>query len=1261
MKRFILLCLISSLRLYAGAQAELDGNGFFISLAFPEPVVRTTESGILLEAEGIRNRFAVGEPVLPARTLLIPVPPGAEPVLDYSVISRTALRIPSDLMICPIVSGEGLDIMLEHVSSGQGPAEHVILSGVIPLAGSQVAVVQVFPAIGIRPVSWASELSISITWEYTGRPVPVPEGHPARVFAGENAQYWPSGSGERTVSDFWGMPWARLSITGTGAYVLTGAELENNGCSATGVPVSSVSMYTGPGTEFSEEPEAEHFLEDVSILIDDLDGDGVFDTEDRILFLGRSLNRWEYSGPLALSRLFHRYARCNVYWLTWGGGSGERIQPVPATPDGSPGWGSIFDSRAWLEEDTSWKPTYENRTGWIWMSCEPGGNVTVPFSLEDPHGPGSISIFMIVSVGGNNDISIRLNGAQVASDSWYGVGQHTTVVTGVSLEATNTLEITYQSGASGSSLSLDYVDIDYERGTGNAGGSTFFPSIRKTGRFVFDLQGTGTGCRIFDVTGFSTPSELEGIEATSSGVSFALSVDGTTSFIVVDPGDWSTPDSIRSASPGRLLGTVTGGDRLVVVSEELLDGAWGIDAVLRESGRLPVVATTREIYDEFGQGVTDPGAIRSAVRWGIDSWIPGFGGVLLIGDGHYDYLGISTSIPVQIPPWIETASGSSGTICFDDYYVMVHEDAVLPEIPVARIPADNGTELGTCTAKTLTYNSGTAVGTWMNRCMVVADDEWGGDNQMNEAIHTEQCELIVEEALPYYLDRIKFYLIEYPWPPGTPSGPHPLKPEARADFITALSEGMAAVIYIGHGSADQIAHEKMLLSEDVDLLTNGSRLSLSIWATCDVGHFDTPGSDAIAEDLVNHPSGGSIAAIACTRGCYSWANYELGRAILDSLYSVPGLTMGEALWLAKVTEPASYMNNNRFYIILGYPDFPIPDTDSGASLSIEGDTLRSGESNTISGSGYPETGLAWLELKESSALTYYICLGGAVIEYLKYGGPAFRGTVLVQLGQFVIDCIVPIQAETGPWARAAAACLSSSDVSAGALDPAVMVTGNPPGDDFSGPFITMWIQGHKGVEEPVVTGEVVLEAELEDSSGICFLGGEGRQLRLFVNGDGMDVGRFFNYNQGSSTKGRLVVELQNLAAGEYTLILQALDGVGNASTDTLILQTLDQNEIAITEAIVFPNPGYGQRCFSFRLSTASSVSVSIYTVSGRRIRTLSSFCEQGYNQIIWDGHDTDGDELASGSYIYRIRATSVGSSVFDNETDSTGILAVVRE
>jgi len=347
--------------------------------------------------------------------------------------------------------------------------------------------------------------------------------------------------------------------------------------------------------------------------------------------------------------------------------------------------------------------------------------------------------------------------------------------------------------------------------------------------------------------------------------------------------------------------------------------------------------------------------------------------------------------------------------------------------------------------------------------------------------------------------------------------------------------------------------------------------------------------------------------------------------------------------------------------VFGYPDMPLPLPAADGSVLISGDTLRSGELNTLDGDGYQNEGLAFIEILESSMNTVYTCLGGSQIPYIKYGGRAYSGTQIVENGAFTIDCFVPLQAATGAMARTAAQTLSGHLIDSGAEDPAVLVTGTPSGSDLEGPVVNMWIRGYEGIAHPELNGDVTLEAEISDSSGICLLGGVGKELNLFVDGNGNDVSSYFIYNRGSSVKGNLVYTVEALSEGEHTLILWSVDGLGNSSMDTLNLRILQSSDLAISEAVVYPNPGSGRRCFSFRVSEDAQVTVSIFTVAGTRVEELMQMCSQGYNQIQWDGLDHDGDQLASGPYIYKINAEALGSSVFSRTAEEFGILAVTRE
>ncbi len=149
----------------------------------------------------------------------------------------------------------------------------------------------------------------------------------------------------------------------------------------------------------------------------------------------------------------------------------------------------------------------------------------------------------------------------------------------------------------------------------------------------------------------------------------------------------------------------------------------------------------------------------------------------------------------------------------------------------------------------------------------------------------------------------------------------------------------------------------------------------------------------------------------------------------------------------------------------------------------------------------------------------------------------------------------------------------------GAHAPLVLVQGDPSPDQ-QGPEISMWISGQQGVEEPVITGEGTLEAELTDPSGITFLGRAGSRIRLFVDNDEYDLSDAFSYNTGSTVTGRLQYGVSGLAQGSHRFILRAMDGLGNPSSDTLFVTSTDAGEVAIQQHIVYPNPGTGSRCFS---------------------------------------------------------------------------------
>jgi hypothetical protein len=1182
----------------------------------------------------------VGEqtPPLPVRTVYIPVPPGARPELSYSVTRGASA--------------------LAHDHSASFSAETAVLRGTAPLAGGFFAVVDLFPWTG--GADYASSVDIRLTWADppgTGAPVAALPGSPAAGISPGTGSFWPL-PGTRAASPFHGRPWARLSVLETGPVEVTGAVLEEAGCPATGQSVSSLALYSGPGTAFGDLPEEEQQLLEIPILVDDRDGDGLFDPEDGVLFVAMGLTRWTPQDS-NLVRITHRYATHRVYWLTWGGAPGLRMEQREAAPSG-PVWEGENPWIVTCEEDLLWFPAHSFDTGWVWENLEGGGSLTIPYSLPGLEtGTGSdFTVRLSLDQATHCSVKLYINGSLQGTEQVEGTGPGEAVFQNVPAPEGGAVRLDF---ASSGNVLFDRLDIRYRRIPRADGAEVFFAGAGgEAGTVVF--REAGDEAAAFDISVPDAPVLLTGLEFQSGNLKAGVDLGNGTVLMAADPEDFSAPDSVAPASPGRLVGSILGGDKLVVAPEELLEGAWSVAALEEALGWSTVVATTREIYDEFGMGLTDPGAIRSAVRWAMDSWAPSCTEVILVGDGHYDLFLRTTSQPVMIPPWIRL-NGTSEPPCVDDWYVMVHQGAYLPEIPIARLPVDSPLKLSAMVEKASLALAGESSGSWMNRCVLLADDEWGNGSYARESYHTEDFEVLEAGTIPGDVRRVKFYLVEYPWPQGTsPEGPHPEKPEAREDFIRLWNDGMGCLVFMGHGSAGQITHEKVFRLSDVSLLQNGGRLPLVILASCDLSAFDTPGSECIGEALVYSAGGGALSTVAATRKTFpgASANFGFTRVLLDSLYN-SGTPAGMAVWYSKLANSSSYSSNNRYYVLFGLPGLPVPRPGPLPWIQVQGDTLRTGERNSVTGAaGFP-SGLALLEILESGRDIVYNMLGGGTIEYTALGGTAWRGAAVLSGGDFSAECFIPYQARPGGKARTGATGVAFSQSEAGAVDPMAMVEGSPESGDETGPEIEMWIQGHRGAENPVITGESVFTAELADSSGICILGGEGSRLRLFVDGVENDLGPYFSYITGSTTRGRVSYDLPELSQGQHLLILQAVDGLGNPSADSLALTSAPAGETVFSMVAVYPNPGSGDRCFSFHLSGDAWVEVGIFTVAGREIARLTGQCRAGYNQILWNGLDADGDPPATGAYIFRLSAEAAAGGGFIREADHTGVLAVVNQ
>jgi hypothetical protein len=193
----------------------------------------------------------------------------------------------------------------------------------------------------------------------------------------------------------------------------------------------------------------------------------------------------------------------------------------------------------------------------------------------------------------------------------------------------------------------------------------------------------------------------------------------------------------------------------------------------------------------------------------------------------------------------------------------------------------------------------------------------------------------------------------------------------------------------------------------------------------------------------------------------------------------------------------------------------------------------------------------------------------------------------------------------------------------------------------------MFIDGHAiqsgDPSPPAVAPNPVLVAEIESENGLNTIGATGRNMLIYVAGTNQIITATsgFEYDLDCHQNGTLTWRLDGLPSGLQNIHLVVYDSFNNISVAGATFIIAETVPIRIQNALVYPSPMRGAGHFTFDLSHNADVVINIYTITGRRVRSIrQNGLSNGFNQIAWDGRDADGHRLANNTYFYTIRANS---------------------
>ncbi|MBI04396.1 MAG: hypothetical protein CMI96_01095 [Pelagibacteraceae bacterium] len=1052
--------------------------------------------------------------------------------------------------------------------------------------------------------------------------------------------------------------WLNFLVYKDDLYSISYELLKNNIDNIDDYDPRSVMLFMTPELGRSKSQETNLSLSENMIevpIIFEGETDGLFEENDRIIFYGRSQSGFDVNGDNVdwNQNLYFNHNKCWILFPDDSSIRGKRIAQSNA-PD------EVFLT---LDYGISYNH-YENDivnlelSGLNWYGSPITFGSSQPISTNTPNAKenvdgtielkikghstsGSLNTFHNIEVYLNEPSSNKIGNTA----SWSGNGTRTISASLLGQDLNrleNTFFINNTSSDNNSSPYLDYLTIKYGRELiFNSDGIEFFSPIKNTNvRFNFHSN-LPSNVLALDITYPNQPKTIEIID--NQKLEVVLEGENTGRFIVVDRSEILNIDEINY-EPGINFNSLRNENlaaNYIIIGPEVFYEAAKPILDLRSPS---IYASLENIYKEFSAGNEDPMAIRSFLQWTQEHWMnPKPIHLLLLGDSGYDYRNIngesSIIVPtVQVQSYISYPS--------DDRLSTIY--GTMPEFSTGRFPAKNSNEVENFAEKILFIESNPNYGSWKQKITLVADDaarpEPNHGGIATGKSHTLNSETIAS-IIPSKIDIEKIYMLEYP-EVSDASAYGVVKPDATEAVFQSLKNGTSIINYIGHGSASQLAQEKLLYLNrgDIDNIKTNFKMPLWIVGTCSFGHFDDPLAESFGEQLIRYPMDGAAAVISTCRPITVTGNERYTQEIFERIFNDNQVTQQNLGVILQSIKNGS--SESEYFHLFGDPAMRLSIPHNYfETISVDKDTLSTLEiasvdfyQNLIVNNG---SGIILLkDANRDVTRTYNIASTEQSITYTLPGPTLFRGNFTFSNSQSSVQIRIPQDISYSSSPGKILVYLYDNETDALSEINNIFLIGGENSIDNLGPIIEFKTStgrilrngDHKGINENLILS-------ISDPLGINLTKELGHSIILenLSTGESLDITDQFYYNINSITTGEIM--LDNLGESDINVKIYAWDNANNPSQNEIYLYISKNDKLKIYNVFNFPNPIIDNTKFTFELSLSAEVEIFIYTIGGRKIKHIRSRSfTQGFNSILWDGKNEFGRVLSNGVYVYKIIA-----------------------
>ncbi|HEU4716463.1 MAG TPA: type IX secretion system sortase PorU, partial [Bacteroidia bacterium] len=713
--------------------------------------------------------------------------------------------------------------------------------------------------------------------------------------------------------------WYKIGVVNTGVQKIDYNFLSNMGIDMSALDPRNIRIYgNGKGQlSFKNSVAHEDDLQEYSIVVQG-EADGVFDTQDYILFYGISPNSWTFdSTDMHFHHHVHDYSDTTYYFLNTDLGPGKRVTQRSSSSLTPTDVVTSFDDYKFFESNNT--NLIKSGREWYGEEFDIINQYSYQFNFPniDPSSPACAEVDLVSRCDAQNyytvtaqSTSATITISNTSSSCYYcpfanpGNAKLCFNPGGPSILVT----VTRQANQYAVTGWMNWVRVNARRFLTMTNGQMFFRDSRSAGPgkvSQFVMGNYNASQTIWDVTDFANIYQQNGTVG-GGNYTWVVPTDSLHEFVCFDGTQYETP-VYHGPVANQNLHALQPADLIIISYPDFLPQALELaqfHATMQNFSY--VIVTPQQIYNEFSSGEQDATALRDFVRmlyWraGSPSQTPRF--LLLFGDGSYDNKHRVAANSNFIPTFQNLNSvGLTESYTSDQFYTLMDSnegewddssDNGDCDIGVGRLPVRNTTEAEDMVNKVKHYmtmpqpvynlsacsaaGQCSKGGEWRNCVTFIGDDE-DNDIHMSQA---DQLATYVSTNYPTYnIDKI--YLDAYQQE-QTPGGER--YPAVNAAFDQRVDKGCLILNYTGHGGEVGLAHERILEVSQINAWTNLCNMPLFVTATCEFSRFDDPARTSAGEYVLLNSNGGGIGLLTTVRLVYSTPNFNLNQKFYECAFN----------------------------------------------------------------------------------------------------------------------------------------------------------------------------------------------------------------------------------------------------------------------------------------------------------------------------------------------------------------------------------------